>query len=78
MIPELGKFPEEGKGYLLQNSGLENSMDCIGSVYGVFSSSMGILQARILEWVAMSSSRGSSQLRDQTQVFCIAGRFFTI
>ena len=41
LIPELGKFPEEGKGYLLQNSGLENSMDCIGSVYGVFSSSMG-------------------------------------
>ena len=39
--------------------------------------SMGILQARILEWVAMSSSRGSSQLRVRTQVFCIAGRFFT-
>ena len=42
--------------------------------------SMGILQARILEWVAMPSSRGSSQLRDQTQVSyfsCIAGRFFT-
>ena len=32
-----------------------------------------ILQARILEWVAMLSSRGSSQLRDQTQVSCIAG-----
>ena len=30
--------------------------------------SMGILQARILEWVAMPSSRGSSQPRDQTQV----------
>ena len=30
--------------------------------------SMGILQARILKWVAMSSSRASSQLRDQTQV----------
>ena len=30
--------------------------------------SMGILQARILEWVAMSSSRGSSQSRDRTQV----------
>jgi len=29
---------------------------------------MGILQARILEWVAMPSSRGSSQPRDQTQV----------
>ena len=40
--------------------------------------SMGILQARILEWVAMPSSRGSSQPRDRTQVFCIAGRFFTI
>ena len=33
----------------------------------------GILQARILEWVAISSSRGSSQPRDQTQVSCIAG-----
>ena len=40
--------------------------------------SMGILQARILKWVAMPSSRGSSQPRDQTQVFCIAGRFFII
>ena len=37
----------------------------------------GILQARILEWVAISSSRGSSQPRDQTQISCIAGRFFT-
>ena len=42
------------------------------------SSVHGILQARILEWVAISSSRGSSQPRDQTQVSCIAGRFFTI
>ena len=39
--------------------------------------SMGILQARILDWVAMPSSRGSSRLRDWTQVSCIAGRFFT-
>ena len=39
--------------------------------------SMGILQARILEWVAIPSSRGSSQPRDQTQVSRIAGRFFT-
>ena len=37
-----------------------------------------ILQARILEWVAISFSRGSSQPRDQTLVSCIAGRFFTI
>ena len=38
----------------------------------------GILQARILEWVAFPFSRGSSQPRDQTQVSQIAGRFFTI
>ena len=38
----------------------------------------GILQARILEWEDVSFSRGSSQPRDQTQVFCIAGGFFTI
>ena len=40
--------------------------------------SMRILQARILEWVGMSSSRGSSQPRDRSQVSCIAGGFFTI
>ena len=39
--------------------------------------SVGILQARILEWVAMPSSRGSSRPRDQTLVSCTAGRFFT-
>ena len=38
---------------------------------------MGILQARILEWVAMPFSRGTSQLRNQTRVSCIPGRFFT-
>ena len=32
-IPELGRFPGEGKGYPLQYSGLENSMDCM--VHGV-------------------------------------------
>ena len=42
------------------------------------SSVHGILQARVLEWVAMPSSRGSSQPRDQTQVSHITGRFFTI
>ena len=41
------------------------------------SSVHGILQARVLEWVATSFSRGSSQPRDQTQVSCIAGGFFT-
>ena len=38
----------------------------------------GILQARILERVAISFSRGSSRPRDQIQVSCTAGRFFTI
>ena len=37
----------------------------------------GILQARILEWVAFPFSRGSSQPRCRTQVSCIAGKFFT-
>ena len=37
----------------------------------------GILQARILEWVAFPFSRGSSQPRDQTRVSSIAGKFFT-
>ena len=39
---------------------------------------MGILQARILEWVTRPSSRGSSQPRDQNQVSSTAGRFFTV
>ena len=37
----------------------------------------GILQTRILEWVAFPLSKGSPPLRDQTQVSCTAGRFFT-
>ena len=41
------------------------------------SSIHGIIQASI-EWVAIPFSRVSSQLRDQTWIFCIAGRFFTI
>ena len=42
------------------------------------SSVHGISQARILEWVATPSSRGSSPSRDRTQVTCMAGRFFTL
>ena len=48
---------------------LYNAMDC--SPPG--SSVHGSLQARILEWVAISFSRGSSQPRDRTWVSCIAG-----
>ena len=49
-------------------------MDCIPPG----SSVCGILQARTLKWVVMPFPRGSSQPRDQIQVSCIAGRFFTI
>ena len=50
--------------------------------YSVVSNSLwvhghGILQAGILEWVAISFSRGSSRHRDRTQVSCTAGRLFT-
>ena len=42
------------------------------------SSVHGILQAGVLEWVAISFSRGSSRPRDRTQVSCIAGRRFNL
>ena len=42
------------------------------------SSVHGILKERILEWVAILLSRGFTQLRNQIQVTCNAGRFFTI
>ena len=50
-----------------------NPMDCSppgSSVHGIF-------QVRILKWVAISFSRGSSCPRDGTQASCITGRFFT-
>ena len=49
-------------------------MDCSPPVSSVH----GILQARILEWVAVSFSRGSSRPRDQTCVSWLAGRLSTI
>ena len=39
---------------------------------------MGILQARILEWVALPSIKGSSQPSNPSQISCIAGEFFTV
>ena len=53
---------------------MSDPMDC--SPPG--SSVHGILQARILEWVAIPFSRVSSWPRGQTQVSCISGRFFTV
>ena len=51
-----------------------NPMDC--SLLG--SSVHGIFQARVLEWVAIPFSQGSSWPWDWTWVSCIAGRFFTV
>ena len=51
-----------------------NPTDCSPPDFSVH----GILQARILEWIIIPFSRGSSQTRDRTLVSCIAGRFFTI
>ena len=42
------------------------------------SSAHGILQARVLQWVAIPFSRGSSWPRDRTHISCTAGRFFTV
>ena len=49
-------------------------IDCSLSGFSV----LGIFQARVLEWVAISFSRGSSRPRDWTQVSCIVGRCFTV
>ena len=57
---------------VLVMSTLHGPMDPPGS------SVYGILQARILEWVAILFSRGYSPPRDQTQVSCFADGFFTI
>ena len=67
-------FEEKVKVLIIQSCrALFNPMDC--SLPG--SSVHGILQARIVEWVAISCSRGFSWPRDRTRVSCIAGRFFT-
>ena len=50
-----------------------NPMDCCPPD----SSDHGIVQAKVLEWVGIPFSSGSSRPRDRTQVSCIAGRWFT-
>ena len=60
-----------GGGGLVSDS--YNIMDC--SPPG--SSVHGISQARVLEWVTISCSKGSSRPKVQTQVSCLPGRFFT-
>ena len=53
---------------------LHDPMDC--SLSG--SSVHGLFQARVLEWIAISFSRGSSRPRNWTQGSCVAGRHFTV
>ena len=50
---------------------------CPGSLWPMDYTGHGILQARILEWVAFPFFNGSSQSKDRTQVTRIAGEFFT-
>ena len=69
-------LPMQESGLLVTQSSLNlcNPMDC--SLPG--SSVHGLLKARILEWVAVPFSKGSSWPRDWTQVSCIVSRCFTI
>ena len=74
--PEGGGFLSVKMKVLVAQTGptLWNPVDCDPPA----SSVRGILQARILEWVAILFSRGSSWPKDWTQFSCIASRFFTI
>ena len=84
VLPSRGRehrLPLSGWGWVESESVLAQSCPTLcdpmdGSLPG--SSVHGILQARILEWVVMPSSRGSSQPRDRTQVTSTASGFFTI
>ena len=65
----------EGEGEVAQSClTLCDPVDCSPPGFSVH----GILQARILEWVTISFSRGSSQPRDRTQVSRIGGRRFNL
>ena len=75
--PQLCLLPRQRKAkVLVPQSCLTLGDPMVCSLPG--SSVPGTLQARVVDWVAMPSSRGSSQPREGTQVSCIAGGFFTI
>ena len=85
----LNTFPQEIQGLLSANRITECPSEsevaqscptlCDPMDYSLPGSSVrGIFQARVLEWIAISFSRGSSQPRDWTQVSCIAGKCFTV
>ena len=62
---------------LFSCSVMSDSFETLWTVACQASLTMGFPQARILEWVAISFSRGSYRPRDQTCISCLAGRFFT-
>ena len=67
----------QNKSHLLISDKVKVSQSCPTLCNPTDCTVHGILQARILEWVAYSFSRGSSQPRNRTGVSCIAGGFFT-
>ena len=70
-VPLLNIYPEKSE---VKSLSLCNPMDCSLPGFSIH----GILQAKVLEWVAIDFSRGSSRLRDRTQVSCFASRPFTL
>ena len=72
-----GKNTGVGCHFLLQYMKVKSESEVTQASSSMVYTVHGILQARILEWVAFPFSRGSSQPRDRTQVSLIAGRFFT-
>ena len=74
-VGNLGEIPERKKVLVTQSCPIL----CDPMDYSLPGSSIHeILWARILDCISIPFSRGSSQPRDRTQVFCIAGRFFTV
>ena len=79
MNMSLNKLQVIGKPGVLRFMGLQRGGHDLATEWQQQDSSVhGILQAGILEWVAISFAGGSSQLRDRTQFSGFAGGFFTI
>ena len=84
-VPEFQQFQPTGsvvEAHGLRNAGsivacVNIAQSCVALCDLMDYTVHGILQARILHWVAISFSRGSSQSWDRTQISCIVGRFFT-
>ena len=70
------KYRAKSKEFYSQYPRVKAAQSCLTVCNPMDYTIHGILQARILEWVAFAFSRGSSQPRDRTQVSCIAGGFF--